>query len=380
MALHLVFVDRQRSREVTNQRLFKEGVVRGLSGHDLGVELQLAVSRQHCDLGPGQAETSLGQFGHLLSGGQTFDLAIELTGLLQPCHEAGVGVEVGDGRPFLKRDGQGLIVVVGQDLGRDLVGHGRQQHVALFAIKLAGRLDGAGEDLDVDLVVRAVDARRIVDGVGVDATAVAGEGDAARLGEAEVRALADDLDAQLAGLDADRVIGLVADLEVGLARRPDVGADAAEIEELGVGLEDRPHQVRRRQFVLFDVEDGLDLRGQLDGLLVTREDAAALRNLGRVVVGPGRARQLEHPVPLDPARGRIGIGIDEDVHVVEGGHELDLLGQQHAVAEDVAGHVADAHHGEGFGLDVLAHLHEVALDRLPGAARRDAHDLVVVAG
>ena len=269
---------------------------------------------------------------------------------------------------------------MGQDLGRDLVGHGRQQHVALFAIKLAGRLDGAGEDLDVDLVVRAVDARRIVDGVGVDATAVAGEGDAARLGEAEVRALADDLDAQLAGLDADRVIGLVADLEVGLARRPDVGADAAEIEELGVGLEDRPHQVRRRQFVLFDVEDGLDLRGQLDGLLVTREDAAALRNLGRVVVGPGRARQLEHPVPLDPARGRIGIGIDEDVHVVEGGHELDLLGQQHAVAEDVAGHVADAHHGEGFGLDVLAHLHEVALDRLPGAARRDAHDLVVVAG
>jgi hypothetical protein len=34
------------------------------------------------------------------------------------------------------------------------------------------------------------------------------------------------------------------------------------------------------------------------------------------------------------------------VPVVEGGHQPDVLGQQHAVAEDVAGHVADADDGE----------------------------------
>ena len=66
--------------------------------------------------------------------------------------------------------------------------------------------------------------------------------------------------------------------------------------------------------------------------------------------------------------------------MVEGGHQLDLARQQHAVAEYVAGHVADADDAEGLALDVSAEHAEVALDRLPGPARGDAHLLVVVAG
>ena len=57
----------------------------------------------------------------------------------------------------------------------------------------------------------------------------------------------------------------------------------------------------------------------------------------------------------------------------------DVLAQQHAVAEHVAGHVADADAGEVLLLAVAAERAEVALDRLPGAARGDAHALVVVA-
>ena len=66
--------------------------------------------------------------------------------------------------------------------------------------------------------------------------------------------------------------------------------------------------------------------------------------------------------------------------MVEGGDQADLLGQQHAVAKDVAGHIADTDHGERFGLDILAHLAEVTLDRFPGAAGGDAHFLVVISG
>ena len=44
--------------------------------------------------------------------------------------------------------------------------------------------------------------------------------DAAALGQPEVAALADDADPQLAAVDADGVVGLVADLGVGLGRRP----------------------------------------------------------------------------------------------------------------------------------------------------------------
>ena len=60
------------------------------------------------------------------------------------------------------------------------------------------------------------------------------------------------------------------------------------------------------------------------------------------------------------------------MQVVEGGDQPDVARQQHAVAEDVAGHVADADDGEVLRLDVGADLAEVALHRLPGAARGDA--------
>jgi hypothetical protein len=74
-----------------------------------------------------------------------------------------------------------------------------------------------------------------------------------------------------------------------------------------------------------------------------------------------------------------GLGSMKDVPVVESRHQQDVRRQQHAVAEHVARHVADAGDGELGRLRVHAHLAEVPLHRLPGAARRDAHDLVVVA-
>ena len=62
----------------------------------------------------------------------------------------------------------------------------------------------------------------------------------------------------------------------------------------------------------------------------------------RVVVAPRRARQREEPLALGEARLRIGVRVEEDVLVVEGRDQLRRAAAQHAVAEDVAGHVADA--------------------------------------
>ena len=56
--------------------------------------------------------------------------------------------------------------------------------------------------------------------------------DAAALRHAEIGALADHLAAQLRAGDADRVVGAVADLLVGLARGAHIGADAAEPEQI----------------------------------------------------------------------------------------------------------------------------------------------------
>ena len=65
--------------------------------------------------------------------------------------------------------------------------------------------------------------------------------------------------------------------------------------------------------------------------------------------------------------------------MVEGGAQLDAFRQQHAVAEHVARHVADADDREGLGLGVAPHFPEMAFHRFPRAARGDAHLLVVVA-
>ena len=66
--------------------------------------------------------------------------------------------------------------------------------------------------------------------------------------------------------------------------------------------------------------------------------------------------------------------------MVERRDQLDGPLAQHAVAEHVARHVADTRDRERRRLDIDVHLAEMALHRLPGAARRDAHLLVVVAG
>lgn len=176
----------------------------------------------------------------------------------------------------MQRHRQGLIVVVGQDLQADLVGHGRQKGVAIAGLQ-GSRGDGRpGQDLDVDLMVGAVDPGRVVDGVGVDPAAAHRKGDASGLGQAQVGTFADHLGAQFAAVDPDGVIGLVADLGVGLVRRLHIGADAAEIEQFGRGQQDGLHQGRGIDHVVQDVEHGLDLGAQLDRLGRAREDTTAL--------------------------------------------------------------------------------------------------------
>ena len=78
--------------------------------------------------------------------------------------------------------------------------------------------------------------------------------DAAELRAAEVAALDDHLAAQLAAVDAQRVVGAIADLRVRLARRLDVGADAAVVEQIDRRLQDRVDELGRRQRVGGDRE------------------------------------------------------------------------------------------------------------------------------
>ena len=131
---------------------------------------------------------------------------------------------------------------------------------------------------------------------------------------------------KLGAVDAQRIVGAVAGLEMAFGRRLHVGADAAEIEQVDRRLEDGAHQVDRRRAAGASMPSACCRLGrQRDRLGGAVEHAAARRDLRLVVVHPRRARQVEQALALLPARRRIGSGVEEDVAVVEGGDEPDRL-------------------------------------------------------
>ncbi|MCY1514088.1 hypothetical protein D9M68_486160 [compost metagenome] len=272
-----------------------------------------------------------------------------------------------------------LSVVVQQNLVGDLLGHRLEQLVALLVGHIALGHHPVEQDLDIDLVVGAVDAAGIVDKVGVHRATDRGELAATQLGGAQVAALGEDRAAQLAAIHPDAVVVLVADLGVALSGRLDVGTDAAVPDHVDLRLEQGVDQVVRRQAVGCDAEALLHLRTDGDALGGTREDATARGNQRVVVIRPGRPRQIEQALALGVAGGDVGCRIDKDMAVVERGDQLNDRRQQHAVAEYVSGHITDADHAEWLRLGIQALLAEVALDRLPGAACGNAHLLVVIA-
>ncbi len=129
-----------------------------------------------------------------------------------------------------------------------------------------------------------------------------------------------------------------------------------------------------------ETQHRLHRRRQRDRLRRAQEDAAAARDLLAVVVFPRRAGQGEQPLALRERRCRIRRRVEEDVLMIERRLQPHVRRQQHAVAEHVTRHVADAAGRELLRLNVDAELAEVALHALPRAAGRDAHALVVVTG
>ena len=235
----------QRLREIADEFAGEIGIVRHRGFEQRVVQRELGIGQEHGEFRPGQAFAALLALGELGVARQVLDRAVEFSVLLQRLHQEAQARRRGRALRFGQRERQRLQVVVAQDEIADLVGHRRQQFVALVFLQ-AAVLHRAGErDLDVDLDVGGVDAGRVVDRVGVELDAPARGLDAAALGDAEIGTLADDPRPEIVAGDADRVIGAVADLRVGLVGGADIGADAAEPEQIDAAFEDRRHQLGR---------------------------------------------------------------------------------------------------------------------------------------
>ena len=160
---------RQRRREVALELVREVGILGHVRVEQLRVQEHLRVGEQHRQLRPRQAAPLAGALGDLLVVGQRLEPAVELRVLLERADEALVDVEHRGRLRLGHRERLALLVVVLQDEVGDRLGHVDEQGVALLDGHVAGVHDGVEQDLDVDLAVGAVDARRVVDRVRVDA-------------------------------------------------------------------------------------------------------------------------------------------------------------------------------------------------------------------
>ena len=144
------------------------------------------------------------------------------------------------------RDRLRLLVVVAQHERGNLVRHLGEDRIPLLPGQVAVGDDRVEQDLDVDLVVGAVDAGRVVDRVHVDPAAAARKGDPRALRDTEVPSLADDAAAQLLGVNPNCIVRAVTHLGMPFGLRLHVGADAAVPEQVDRGTEQGVDQLARR--------------------------------------------------------------------------------------------------------------------------------------
>ena len=146
--------------EVVDQAIGQVGIVGQLRGQHLGRQHDLGVRHQDSQLRSGEAAAVAPPNLHLLGAGKELDVAVEELAVRQAFHPVLVDPGHRGGLEHAVGQGEVLVVVVGEHQLGDLVRHGGQQLVPVLARQSPGRYLAGEQDLDVDLVVGGVDARR----------------------------------------------------------------------------------------------------------------------------------------------------------------------------------------------------------------------------
>ena len=154
--------------------------------------MHLGVGQQHGELRARQAEEGRAACAQRLAVGQAFERAVEEAGGLELGHQL---AELGEPRlaaALVERERAAWLRLCASTSAA--TSSASSASSALRSVGVSAPLvdERLQRDLEVHLVVRHVDAGRVVDRVGVDAAARERVLDAAALREAEVAALGDD--------------------------------------------------------------------------------------------------------------------------------------------------------------------------------------------
>ena len=161
--------------EISGQSGRESGIVGQGAVQYLRVQVELGIGHQHRQFGPGEALLVIFQFLDLGVAGEEFHRAIQLAPGFQGADKARAGIDIAGGGGFRHRQRQGLVVIVGQHQGGDIVGHaGQQAHRASGNRSRARRYGPAEQDFQIHFMVGGVHAGGIVHRVGIDASAARG--------------------------------------------------------------------------------------------------------------------------------------------------------------------------------------------------------------
>src|SRR5215469_1217139 len=135
-------------------------------------------------------------------------------------------------------------------------------------------------------MVGGVDACRVVDCIGIYASAAECVFDSGSLGKAKIAAFDHHPYAQLGGRHAAQIVGVVADLFVSFITRTHVSTDAAVVQHVSGGPQNGAYQTLAVKGVTVASERGTCLGTQLDALLAAAPDPAPPTDKRGIVVGP----------------------------------------------------------------------------------------------
>ena len=230
----------------------------------------------------------------------------------------------------------------------------------------------AEEDLEVHLLVGGVDAGRVVDGVHVDPTAAPGVLDAGPLGERQVRALGDDPGPQAStprpaarrwpDRRCRRSSSVLARTNVPTPPAKSRSTGARRTARITRRASTRSSWTRSSAWACGDRSTRFAARDQTPPPALSSDAVVVLptRSAGR---SNRRRRSANERPGRGRGRGRCGGGRTPR-------RAAGSVAAEHAVAEHVTRHVADADDRDRLVLHVDAELGEVVADRLPGALGR----------
>ena len=173
-----------RFRECGQQIARHCRILRDVAVFDGILQREFGGCEQHGQFGPRQAKSVLRTADEDVVGGQPFDHAVELLCTLERLDQADVRRHGISPAALRYRQRERLQAVILKHQRRHGIGHPSEQHIAFRHGQRARRDFGIKCDLDIDLMVRTIDAGRIIDEIGVDTPATQAKGYARGLRDA----------------------------------------------------------------------------------------------------------------------------------------------------------------------------------------------------